>query len=241
MPRLERIDPLPVLLCGKFVSFVGGGGKTSLAEYLGGQAASRGKRAVLTTTTRIKADLPYLIFGEKGLPKGACAGGFVRVGKSVEEEKLTGLSADEVKRLGAECDFVLVEADGAKRQPLKYPADYEPVIPPFSDLIVVVAGLDALGAAIAREVFRWQLFTQAAGLPGETEITPAVFLRLFERDALMKGVDPSRCVIFLNKYDACTRKEAVPELALALLRLTGTGRVIVASVREGLFYGIAED
>jgi probable selenium-dependent hydroxylase accessory protein YqeC len=241
MPRLERIDPLPALLCGKFVSFVGGGGKTSLAEYLGGQAARRGKRAVLTTTTRIKADLPYLIFGEKGLPKGAYAGGFARVGKSVEEGKLTALSADEVESLGAECDFVLIEADGAKRLPLKYPADYEPVIPPFSDLIVVVAGLDALGAAIAREVFRWQLFTEVAGVSGEAEITPAVFMRLFEKDALMKGVDPSRCVIFLNKYDACKRKEAVAALALALSRQTGAGRVIVASVREGLFYGVAGD
>jgi probable selenium-dependent hydroxylase accessory protein YqeC len=241
MPRLERIDPLPVLLRGKFVSFVGGGGKTSLAEYLGEQAVRRGKRAVLTTTTKIQADLPYVLLGDEGATIGAWAGRLVRVGKSVEREKLSGLAADEVERLGMDCDFVLIEADGAKRRPLKYPADYEPVIPSFSDLTVVVAGLDALGAAIAEQVFRWQLFTEAAGLSGEAEVTPEVFLRLFEKDALMKGVDASRCVVFLNKYDACRMQAVVPELALALLRRTGACRVIVASIRQGLFYGIAEE
>ncbi len=168
-------------------------------------------------------------------------GPLVRVGKTVEGEKLTGLSADEVEMLGRQCDFVLIEADGAKRRPLKYPAHYEPVIPPFSDLTVVVAGLDALGAAIAEKVFRWQLFTEAAGLPREAEVTPAVFARLFEKDALMKGVDASRCVVFLNKYDACRMQAVVPELALAIRRRTGAGAVIVASIREGMFYGIAED
>ena len=57
---LERIDPLPSLLRKKFISFVGAGGKTSLAEYLGRAAAAAGKRVVMTTTTKIWAKVPYV-------------------------------------------------------------------------------------------------------------------------------------------------------------------------------------
>ncbi len=241
MPSLERIDPLPLLLCGKFISFVGGGGKTSLCEFLGRAAAGSGKRAVFTTTTKIQAEKPYLLFDDQNTAAGAPDGRFARVGKSVEGVKLTGLTVDEVASLGRTYDYVLVEADGAKRLPLKYPAEYEPVIPPFSDLTVVVAGLDALGARIAEQVFRWQLFIEAAGVSGEARITPAVFQRLFEKDALMKGIDAGRCVVFLNKYDACRSKEAVPGLAVSILRQTGACRVLVGSIRKGLFYDVTGD
>ena len=89
------------------------------------------------------------------------------MGKSVDQEKLTGVGAGEVAALGEEYDLVLVEADGAKGRPLKYPAAHEPVIPPCSGRTVVVAGLDALGRTIAEAVFRSELFIRATGLsPG---------------------------------------------------------------------------
>ena len=113
---------------------------------------------------------------------------------------------------------------------------------PFSDLTVVVAGLDALGARIAEQVFRWQLFvSRQPGSPARPGITPAIFLRLFGKDALMKGIDAGRCVVFLNKYDACRSKEAVPGLAVSILRQTGACRVLVGSIRKGLFYDVRGD
>lgn len=235
---LERIDPLPSLLGENFISFVGAGGKTSLAEYIGQAAAAGGKRVVMTTTTRIWAKVPYVRFDDRGLEKDGKGGRFVRMGKSVDQGKLTALGAGEVAALGEEYDLVLVEADGAKGQPLKFPAAHEPVIPPCSGCVVVVAGLDALGRTIAEAVFRPEQFSRASGLPLEVEITTAVFLRLFEGDGLMKGVDRARCVVVLNKYDACADRESVPGLAGAVSRQTG-GRVIVASVRRGEFYGLA--
>jgi len=120
---------------------------------------------------------------------------------------------------------------------LKYPAAYEPVIPHCSGLIVVVAGLDALGLTIAEAVFRWELFTQASGMPPGEEITTPVFVRLFEGDGFMKGVDRARCIVVLNKFDACRDKESVPGLAGAVSRHTGA-KVMVASVGRGEFYGL---
>ena len=96
-------------------------------------------------------------------------------------------------------------------------------------------------ARIAEQVFRWQLFIEAAGLSGDAEITPAVFQRLFEKDALMKGIDAGRCVVFLNKYDACRSKEVVPGLAPASSGRRGPAALWSASIHEGLFYGAIED
>jgi len=235
---LQRIDPFPSLRGENVISFVGAGGKTSLAEYFGQAAAAGGKRVVMTTTTRIWAKEPYVTFDAPGLKKGGKSRRFVRIGKSVDQGKLTGLSDGEVAALVRDYDLVLVEADGAKGRPLKYPAAHEPVIPPCSGLIVVVAGLDALGLTIAEAVFRSELFTQATGVPSGAEITTPVFVRLFEGDGLMKGVDRARCIVVLNKFDACGDRESVPGLAGAVSRHTGGRQVIVASVRRGEFYGL---
>jgi molybdenum cofactor cytidylyltransferase len=235
---LRKIDQLSSLLREKFISFVGAGGKTALAEYLARMAMEKGKRVAITTTTKIWAKEPYVTLDCGAAQLVSKGGQFLRVGRSVEQGKLTGLGLDEVEALGGAYDLVLVEADGSKGQPLKYPADYEPVIPPFSDRIVVVAGLEALGGTIAQKVFRWELFAEASGLTREAEVTIPVFLRLFEADGLMKGVDRARSIIVLNKYDACGQREKAIDLAKAVLLGTGSMEALVASVRLGIFYGL---
>ena len=235
---LRKIEPLFSLLRGKFVSFVGAGGKTSLAEYLGRAAAAEGKRVALTTTTKVWAREPYALFEGGGAHPCGEEGRLLRVGRAVEQGKLTGLGQDDVEALGNAFDLVLIEADGSKGMPMKYPATFEPVIPPFSDLIIVVAGLDALGGAIAEKVFRWELFTGASALSGDAEVTLQVFLRLFEADGLMKGVARDKSIVVLNKYDACTRREEALDAGRAVLLETKSIEAVVASVRHGIFYGL---
>lgn len=46
--------------------------------------------------------------------------------------------------------FFWIEADGAKRLPLKAPGEWEPVIPEFVDLVIGVVGMDALGEPIRK-------------------------------------------------------------------------------------------
>src|SRR5512137_2799139 len=55
----RKTNPFQSLIAGKFVTLVGAGGKTSLAEYLAREAVTRGERVVLTTTTKIWAKEPY--------------------------------------------------------------------------------------------------------------------------------------------------------------------------------------
>ncbi len=238
MSFLERIDPLPILTREKFVSFVGAGGKTSLAEYLGQAAAARGKRAVMTTTTKIWARPPYVFFDDRSSVARGNGGQFVLIGKSVDRRKLVALSLDEVEVLGNEYDLVLIEADGAKRLPLKYQRAYEPVIPPCTELTVVVAGLDALGGMVSEQVFRYEEFSRATGISPEARITPEVFVRLFEGNGLMKDVDRAHAAVLLNKYDACVDPEWAAQTAAATAERTGV-QVILSSVQRGDFFRLA--
>ena len=45
----------------------------------------------------------------------------------------------------AEQILVLIEADGARRLPLKVPAEHEPVIPEMTTHVLSVYGLDSIG------------------------------------------------------------------------------------------------
>ena len=56
---------------------------------------------------------------------------------------------------------LIIEADGAKCKSLKAPAAWEPVIPAFTDLVVVVVGLRDLMKPLSEEVvFRSELFSK---------------------------------------------------------------------------------
>jgi probable selenium-dependent hydroxylase accessory protein YqeC len=234
---LRKIDPLVSFENKKYVSFVGAGGKTSYAEHVAARAVKEGRRVLITTTTKIWAREPYATL-EDGPSIDQWDGRFVRVGKNSDKGKLTGLTPDQVKWAGSHYDLVLIEADGSKSMPLKYPASFEPVIPDFTDLTVVVAGLDALSGRIAETVFRSELLAEKRGIPGDGRVTVPFFLSLFEEDGFFKDVDPAKCLVVLNKYDVCPERGRVPELARGLSEKLSGVPLIVSSVKRGIFYGI---
>ena len=133
----------------RMVALVGAGGKTSTLYALARQAADSGRTVVVTTTTHILRH-PGLPLVEEPTPERLRAAleehGVVTVGTVFRGDKLSGAGTPEELRRAA--DVVLVEADGAKRLPLKAPAEYEPVIPPCADAVAAVAGKDAVGQAV---------------------------------------------------------------------------------------------
>jgi probable selenium-dependent hydroxylase accessory protein YqeC len=238
-----RIDPFELLSGKKYVSFVGAGGKTSFAEYLANEAIRRGMRAAVTTTTNVFAVEPFQTIGQARRKKRPLAP-FMRFGKTVEsggpdsKAKLTGLNEDEILELGESYDIVLIEADGAKRLPLKYPAAHEPVIPACAGLVVVVAGLDALGRPVREAVFRWELFQKASGIRPEDVVDISVLLRLFEADGLMKDVDRRKACLFLNKLDAVSGGKATMDVAQSVVEKADVLRAVIGTVRHGAFYDL---
>lgn len=107
-------------------------------------------------------------------------GGILTVGKPLLKEEETyklsmpeGLGEpEEMERLLQMADVILIEADGAKKKPVKVPGEWEPVIIPQTGLVIACAGLSALGGTFADTCFRFREYGKWLMREGENVITP---------------------------------------------------------------------
>ncbi|RGY95648.1 selenium cofactor biosynthesis protein YqeC [Clostridium sp. AM58-1XD] len=158
------------------VSLTGAGGKTAVMYRLAEELSAAGFRTAVTTTTHIlRPDdgIPIFISPEidktsrnefrerlkRAEKKRNLSGGFIVAGTDYSasgegEKKLASLPPDLVNELKNWADFLLVEADGSRRLPLKVPADWEPVILPETSLVIGCAGLNAVGKPWREVCFR---------------------------------------------------------------------------------------
>jgi len=139
------------------------------------------------------------------------------VGRSVlANGKLDGLPLEWIAALRdrAEVAAVVVEADGAARLPLKAPAEYEPVVPPCTSVVVAMCGLEAQRAYLEPDqVHRAELLAELLDLPLGAPVPPE---RLPE--ALVLGYQdavPSwaRFLLLFNKADLIPPDPALVEAA----------------------------
>ena len=79
---------------------------------------------------------------------------------------------------------MIVEADGAKRLPLKAHASYEPVIPPGANQTILVAGLSGFFRPAIQSVHRAELFAARLGIPVDTAVTPLLWTAFVNQEAL---------------------------------------------------------
>ena len=105
--------------------------------------------------------------------------GYAMAGKT-DGEKIIALSKETFDTVCAHADVVLVEADGSKQMPLKYPNDREPVIPEHTDEIIIVCGLQALGRPAKEVCHRLALVREVLGIHAEPIITPVHIQKLLQ-------------------------------------------------------------
>ena len=158
----------------RVVTLVGGGGKSSTMYALARAARDRGKTVIVTTSTHILPH-PGIFLTDNPQPDHLrtclAAHGVITLGTLGRADKLCGTG--EIGVCKAVADVVLIEGDGARIKPLKVPADHEPVIPPESDGVVAVAGLDALGQPIGEICHRPERVAAFLGKSLEEEVTEA--------------------------------------------------------------------
>jgi molybdenum cofactor cytidylyltransferase len=119
-------------------------------------------------------------------------------------------------------------------RPFKAPADYEPVIPTETTLVVPVVGADVFGQPLdADHVHRPELVGALSGAPLGTPITPAIVARVLAHpQGGRKGVPPgARVVVLINKVDALPDRAPARETAECLLREPAIHSVVLAAVR----------
>jgi probable selenium-dependent hydroxylase accessory protein YqeC len=237
MLHIRKINPADLIIDTQYIAFVGAGGKTSLIEYLAEKMAEKNKKTVITTTTKIYARKPYILITQyRG--NSDSTDNPIRAGKTVENNKLTAVTFDDLHELGKTFNTVLIEADGAKGKPLKYPAPHEPVLPPFPGMVFIIAGLDSLFEQIKEKVFRWNIFKEKERLTGDETISPEIFCSFFSDEVLLKDIRNKPCTIVLNKYDIFTQKKYLLRIAGEIINRTGAERVIISSLSFHIFYEI---
>ncbi|MBQ3663751.1 MAG: putative selenium-dependent hydroxylase accessory protein YqeC [Clostridia bacterium] len=221
------------------VSFVGGGGKTSLLFRFAEELHARGNRVIVSTSTHMfRPDhVPVLDdFDVEALHVLLDEGQIVCVGKPAANGKITLPDTDFALICGC-CDYLLIEADGAKRMPLKIPASHEPVIPKCTGHVIAVMGLDACGRKAEESLFRYELAEEILSIGPKDRIVPAHFKILAESPrALRKNVLPGmKYSVILNKADTDELTRLGTDIMQSL-----DGKAVdscaVSSVWKGRFY-----
>jgi probable selenium-dependent hydroxylase accessory protein YqeC len=223
---------------GGVVSLVGAGGKTRVLFRLARELADRGEAALLTTTTRMmlpaREECPSVVISPDPraiLVRAAMERGtlFAAAAPADGPRKVRGFSPEAVDGFGCSGlrPWVLVEADGAARRPLKAPAAHEPVIPASSRWVVAVVGLDAVGRPLEEAwVFRAERFSRITGLEMGSAVSPrSVADILLHEEGLFRGC-PARALrtVFLNQADVPGGLEAAKEIMDWVAR-QGRGRL----------------
>lgn len=204
------------------ICLVGGGGKTTVMYELAAAWAACGCKVLVLTSTHIlrpvdgsfAADVPavqnlwqqrrYAVIGTPELATG----------------KLTLPPQSVYEELKLQADVILCEADGSRHHPCKVPAEHEPVLWPDSDIVLAVAGMDALGRPLAQACQRPQLAAELLGCGAEKILDEQMLAALLlSEQGSRKNVGTRTYYIVLNKCDLL--KAAQQEEMLRLLVRAG--------------------
>ncbi|MEY8352417.1 selenium cofactor biosynthesis protein YqeC [Lachnospiraceae bacterium 54-53] len=214
------------------IAFTGGGGKTSAMFSLADELSDQGKRVIVTTSTHIFRPKDRLVVpadhaeavkrflaGHKDWSSPG-TGRILVTGRPGPEGKLKAMDLSEMEKLSEMGDVLLVEADGAKRLPLKIPGEGEPVLLKGTHAVIGCAGLDCIGRPWEEKCFRWELVHETFGWHTEQEpITPGKVARiLISGRGTRKGAESMEYRILLNKADDEERLSHAAEITEVLGR-----------------------
>lgn len=166
------------------IAVVGSGGKTTLIKKLAARYRSQGRTVFVTTTTHMFIEEDTLLTDDaEVIIRALEERGMVMAGVP-ERNKIKALSPQTFDAVSATADVVLVEADGSKHMPLKFPNATEPVIPPKVEEIVVVWGPQGLGKPAREVCHRLALVMDCLGINEDTPITREHVSQLLEEGYL---------------------------------------------------------
>ncbi len=234
---------------GAVISLVGGGGKTSLMFALAHEIEGAGETVVTTTTTRIfepPAGETFLIVEadeETLFSRLSWAFGkynhVTLASVRLPGGKLKGIAPETVDRLAGLklVSYIVNEADGSARKPLKAPNATEPVIPESTTLVIAVVGIDALGLPLTEaNVFRSEIVSRLTGLePGSPITEDMVATLLTHAEGIAKGTPAHAGIVpLINKIDKMPDLLTAESLAHRILAkgYPGIKRVVLGQIKR---------
>ena len=195
-------------------AIVGSGGKTTLLKTLAQQYRAQGKRVFVTTTTHMFIEADTLLTDDADtIIQALKETGYVMAGIP-DGIKFKALSGETYAAVCAHADVVLVEADGSKQMPLKFPNGTEPVIPENAEEIVVVCGLNAIGQKAKDCCHRLELVKACLGIGDDTIITPAHIQKLVTVGYLnpLRSKYSSKTITLAPRHDGSLYQRSIAAL-----------------------------
>ena len=185
------------------ICLVGGGGKTTVMYELAAAWAACGRRVLVLTSTHILCPADGSFAGDVPAVQNLWQQGRYAVIGTPEfaTGKLTLPPQSVYEALKLQADVILCEADGSRHHPCKVPAEYEPVLLPDSDIVLAVAGMDALCRPLAQACQRSQLAAELLGCGAEKILDAQMLTVLLSEQGTRKNVGKRTFYIVLNKCD----------------------------------------
>ena len=200
-------------------AIIGSGGKSTLLKTLGLELMRAGGRVLLFTTTHMfpiagvpwdgssrRLDAAPWKPGALHVPGCTCEacvglarGSICQAGVLDPETGKLSSPAEPLDELAQRFDYVLAEADGSKRLPLKAHATWEPVIPAGTANVVWVVGASGLGKPVDEIVHRPELFCERCGCKPTDIATPERVAQVLNAELQMLNLNTAR--VMLNQAD----------------------------------------
>ena len=217
-------------------AIVGSGGKSTLLKTLGLELMRAGGRVLLCTTTHMfpVAGVPWDGSSRRldaapwkpgtlhvpGCTCEACAGlarrSICQAGVLDPETGKLSAPAEPLGELAQRFNYVLAEADGSKRLPLKAHAAWEPVIPSGTANIVWIVGASGFDKPINEAVHRPELFCVRCGCELTDIATPKRVAQVLNAEMQALGLSTAR--VMLNQVDTLSDPTMADRFEAALDR-----------------------
>jgi len=217
------------------ISTVGAGGKTTLMFALAQELANKKRIVITTTTTKIfppsSSDTPYLLISQDEeeivdfIQKKAGALGHITIASKMlaGSGKLQGINPILISKLItlSPVNYIIIEADGASKRPLKAPnPEYEPAVPPCTTLVIPMVGIDALGCELSENnVFRSEIASRLTRIPlGGTVSADAIVNLMLHPSGMTRGSPAdARIIPFINKMDLNADRSMARDIGFKIL------------------------
>jgi len=195
------------------ISFVGGGGKTTIMFNIAFAATKLGLKVLVSTTTKIF--VPEKHYYEKIVLRETIQSdvigtlsGITVFGSHISSGKIIGSSEKELRNYieTESFDLVLIESDGSRRKSLKAYKEHEPVVPVFSNKVFAVLSLDSIGVTIdERYIYNSKRVSSILSKKVGSVVTKEDIVNLINSEAgLFEGLYSKEKFLVLTK---CVNKE----------------------------------
>lgn len=217
-------------------AIIGSGGKSTLLRALGLELMRAGGRVLICTTTHMfpVAGVPWDGSSRRldavpwkpgalhtpGCTCEVCAGlargSICQAGVLDPETGKLSAPAESLDQLAQRFDYVLAEADGSKRLPLKAHASWEPVVPVGTANVVWIVGASGFGRPISEAVHRPELFCERCGCELTDIATPERVAQVLNAELQMLNLISAR--VMLNQVDTLSDPSTADRFEAALNR-----------------------